>query len=82
MRKKREPKYEVELLLGSRKTGMNLPRNTGNCFSYRVLEDDREIGTVEIGRGSIFWKSYRNRRSGRAFRWSWQDLPTRMEQNG
>ena len=82
MRKKREPKYEVELLLGGRKTGMNLPRNTGNWFSYRILEDDQEIGTVEIGRGFIFWKPYRNRRSGRAFRRSWQDFATRMEEKG
>jgi hypothetical protein len=80
MRKKKlEPKYEVELLLGSNKTGMYLPKNTGNWFSYRIIEDGEEIGTVEIGRGSIFWKPYRNRRYGRAFLRGWRDFGLRME---
>ena len=67
MKKIAEPKYEVELLLGSKKTGVHLPKNTGNWFSYRILENDDEIGTVEIGRGSIFWKPYRNKRSDNHF---------------
>ena len=79
MKKKREPKYEVELLLGSKKTGMQLPKNTGNWFSYRIFQDDEEIGTVEIGRGSIFWKPYRSRRAGTSFRRSWEDFADRME---
>jgi hypothetical protein len=52
------PRYEVELLLGSKKTGMHLPKNTGNWFSYRILQSGEETGTVEIGRGSIFWKPF------------------------
>jgi len=74
-----EPKYEVELVLGQRKTGMMLPKNTGNWFAFRIFEDEREIGIVEVGRGSIFWKPYGNRRYGTAFRRSWQDFRTRME---
>ena len=81
MKKSTEPKYEVELLLGSKKTGMYLPKNTGNWFSYRIVEDDEEIGTVEIGRGSIFWKPYRNKRAGSAFRRTWRDFALRMEQS-
>jgi hypothetical protein len=80
MKKITEPKYEVELLLGSKKTGMHLPKNTGNWFSYRIFENDEEIGTVEIGRGSIFWKPYRNKRSGSSFRRSWRDFASRMEE--
>jgi hypothetical protein len=74
-----EPRYEVELLLGRNRTGMHLPKNTGNWFSYRILENDEEIGTVEIGRGSIFWKPYRHKRGGIAFRRSWRDFATRIE---
>ncbi|MBX3023789.1 hypothetical protein KF840_02655 [bacterium] len=74
-----EPKYEVELVLGQRKTGMMLPKNTGNWFAFRVFADEEEIGVVEVGRGSIFWKPYRNRRYGTAFRRSWEDFATRME---
>ena len=50
----REPKYEVELVLGKKNTGMYLPKNTGNWFSYRIFENEEEIGIVEVGRGSIF----------------------------
>jgi hypothetical protein len=79
-KKKLEPKYEVELLLGRKKTGMYVPKNTGSWFSYRIFENDEEIGTVEIGRGSIFWKPYRNRRYGRSFRSGWEDFAVRMEE--
>jgi hypothetical protein len=79
MKKIAEPKYEVELLLGSKKTGMHLPKNTGNWFSYRIFENEEEIGTVEVGRGSIFWKPYRNKRFGSAFRRTWRDFASRME---
>lgn len=48
-----EPKYEVELVLGQRKTGMMLPRNTGNWFASRIFADAEEIGIVEVGRGSV-----------------------------
>jgi len=78
-RKTVEPRYEVELLLGSNRTGMHLPKNTGNWFSYRILEGEEEIGTVEIGRGSIFWKPYRHKRDGISFRRSWRDFAIRME---
>ena len=75
-----KPKYDVELLLGHKKTGMKLPKNTGNWFSYRVLRDGEEIGTLDVGRGSVFWKPYRNRRFGpKAFRRSWDDLAIRMQ---
>jgi hypothetical protein len=57
-----------------------LPQNTGNWFSYRIVEDDEEIGTVEIGRGSIFWKPYPNKRAGSAFRRTWRDFALDMEQ--
>ncbi len=79
-KKKIEPKYEVELLLGSKRTEMYLPKNTGNWFSYRIFEDGEEIGTVEIGRGSIFWKPYRNKRGGGASRRSWREFAARMEE--
>lgn len=78
-RKSAEPKYEVELVLGQRKTGMMLPKNTGNWFAFRVFVDEEEIGIVEVGRGSIFWKPYRNRRYGTAFRRSWEEFAARME---
>jgi hypothetical protein len=74
-----EPKYEVELLLGRKKTGMHLPKNTGNWFSYRIFRGGDEIGTVEIGRGSIFWKPYRNKRSGKSYRRAWSEFADRME---
>lgn len=74
-----EPKYEVELVVGKRKTGMMLQKNTGNGFAFRIFVDDKEIGKVEIGRGSVFWKPYRNRRYGTAFRRSWEEFAARME---
>ena len=73
-----EPKYEVELVLGQRTTGMMLSKNTGNWFAFRIFADDEEIGIVEAGRGSIFWKPYRNRRYGTAFRRSWEEFAARM----
>jgi hypothetical protein len=54
---KKRKKYQVELLLGSNKTKMYLPRNTGNWFFLSHSRNRKEIGTVEIGQGSIFWKS-------------------------
>jgi hypothetical protein len=73
------PRYEVELLLRSKKTGMHLPKNTGNWFSYRIFQSGEEIGTVEIGRGSIFWKPYRNKRYGRSYRKNWAAFADLME---
>ena len=58
---------------------MMLPKNTGNWFAFRIFADEKEIGMVEVGRGSIFWKPYRNRRYGTAFRRSWGNFATRME---
>jgi hypothetical protein len=78
-----KPKYEVELVLGQRDTGMMLPKNTGNWFSYRIFTVEgrrrKEIGIVEIGRGSIFWKPYRSQRDGTSFRRSWEQFAARME---
>lgn len=79
-KKANEAKYEVELVLGQRKTGMMLPKNTGNWFAFRIFDEDEEIGIVEVGRGSIFWKPYRNRRYGTAFRRPWREFATRMEE--
>jgi hypothetical protein len=79
-KKKMEPRYEVELVLGRKRTGMVLPKNTGNWFSYRIFADDEEIGTVEVGRGSIFWKPYGNRRYGTSYRHDWLDFARRMEE--
>lgn len=76
---KKKKKYQVELLLGSNRTKMYLPRNTGNWFSYRIVEGRKVLGTVEIGQGSIFWKPYRNRRDGTSFRASWAQFANRME---
>lgn len=74
-----EKKCRVELVLGRKNTGMHLPRDTGSWFSYRIFEDDEEIGIVEIGRGSIFWKPYRNRRYGTSYRRSWSEFATLMQ---
>jgi hypothetical protein len=74
-----DPRYAVELVLGRRQTGMKLPKNTGSWISYRIFADGEEIGTVEIGRGSIFWKPYRNKRYGHSYRRSWRAFAERME---
>ncbi|HYD47668.1 MAG TPA: hypothetical protein VEB21_04940 [Terriglobales bacterium] len=78
MAKKRsvEPRYEVELLLGLNKTGMYLPKNTGNWFSFRIFEGEEEIGTVTVGRGSIRWRSYNKKK---AVIRNWREFAQRME---
>jgi hypothetical protein len=77
---KAEPRYEVELVLGQKGTGMHLPKNTGNWFSYRIFADGEQIGIVEVGRGSIFWKPYRNKRYGTSYRRHWLEFARRMEE--
>jgi len=78
-RVKRWSRFAVELVLGQRNSGMYLPKNTGNFLSFRIKDGDSEIGIVEIGGGSIFWKPYRNRRYGTSFRRNWSDFAHRME---
>lgn len=81
MRKRRSTgaRYVVELVLGGKRTGMLLPRNTGNWFTYRIFDGPDEIGTVEVGRGSIFWRPYRHKRRGTSYRRSWRRFAELME---
>ena len=78
-RRSKEPRYGVELVLGGKRTGMCLPRNTGNWFTYRIFDGGEEIGTVEVGRGSIFWRPYRHKRAGMSYRRSWRRFAELME---
>ncbi len=75
-RKRREPRYEVELLLGFKRTEMYLPRNTGNWFSFRIYDGDEEIGTVTIGRGSVRWRPYGHKKF---ISRNWDEFAQRME---
>ena len=75
-RKRREPRYQVELLLGLNKTDMYLPKNTGNWFSFRILDGDEEIGTVTVGRGSIRWRPYGHKKF---ITRPWRQFAQRME---
>lgn len=71
-RKKRARKYKVELLLGKVKTGMHLPKSTGNWFSYRVSEGGSVLGTLDVGQGSLYWRPSKTWRGGpTARRLSW-----------
>jgi len=72
----REARYRVELLLGLNKTGMFLPKNTGNWFSFRIFDGEDEIGTVTVGRGSIRWRPYGNKKF---ISRGWAQFAQRME---
>ena len=77
--KKRKRKYKVELLLGKTPTRMYLPKSTGNWFSYRISEGRTLLGTLDVGRGSIFWRPSNKWKGGpTARRWSWHKLKEMM----
>jgi hypothetical protein len=74
--KRREPGYDVELLLGLNKTGMLLPKNTGNWFSFRIFDEGEEIGTVTAGCGSIRWRPHGHKKFMTR---GWRQFAQRME---
>jgi hypothetical protein len=73
----RTPNYQVKVAV---KTPFALPKNGGQVVEIEVKNRSRTLGTIKIGRGSLWWERAGKWTSTPPVRLRWREFAALMEE--